>query len=74
MKITFEEWLKIGIENEWVIPPVCYSHDGIPTSADEQQQFEIGFDPCVHIMRVCDPDDWQDIYDNTTSMQWRDTK
>lgn len=72
--MTFEQWMRIGIENRWVLPPTCYSHDGVPTSEEEEQQFDQGQDPCINVMRVCEPVYWQDIYDNTTSMQWRDIK
>ena len=72
--MTFDEWMQIGIEQKWVLPATCFSHDGVPTSEEEDKQFEKGFDPCIHVVRVCDPVDWLDIYNNTASMGWRDYK
>ena len=49
--MTFDEWVKFGYEQGWVSPPVCQTHDGIPFSAEESEQFETD-DPCIHIMRL----------------------
>lgn len=50
-EITFDEWLRVGIQMGWCGPGVCYTHDGVPTTASEDEQFETG-DPCVHILRL----------------------
>lgn len=52
----FEAWVKTGIENGWVGPPICYTHDGLPTSELEDEEFSSG-DPCVHILRLYDDAD-----------------
>ena len=49
--MDFEEWLKQGIENGWCGPSVCYTHDGLPTTVAEDEEFEEG-DPCIHILRL----------------------
>ena len=49
--MTFDEWLQIGLDNRWCGPPVCSTHDGIPSSAEEDAEFE-GGDPCIHIVRM----------------------
>lgn len=46
------EWIKYGIDNGWCSPPVCYMHDGLPTTPDEDAELDDGFDPCVHIIRM----------------------
>ena len=46
-----DEWLRIGIAEGWIGAPVCAIHDGLPTSADEDAEFEAGGDPCVHVGR-----------------------
>ena len=51
MELDFDNWLEIGVRSGWVSPPVCYTHDGLPTSVTEDAEFEDGSDPCVHIMR-----------------------
>jgi hypothetical protein len=51
MELDFDQWLEIGVRSGWVSPPVCYTHDGLPTSVTEDAEFEDGSDPCVHIMR-----------------------
>jgi len=48
----FDEWLRYGISHGWCGPVVCYTHDGIPVSAVEDDHFINGGEPCVHILRV----------------------
>ena len=48
MELDFDQWLEIGVRSGWVSPPVCYTHDGLPTSVTEDAEFEDGSDPCVH--------------------------
>lgn len=50
--MSFEDWLKAGIDGGWCGPPVCHTHDGLPTSAAEDDQFEDGGEPCQHIIRL----------------------
>lgn len=72
--MTFDEWLEIGMRSKWATPVVCATHDGIPTSTAEDSEIDEGFDPCLHVVRVCEPEHWQDIYNNTPSMKWRHTQ
>jgi hypothetical protein len=50
--MTFDEWLKIGIQESWVGPPVCSTHDGVPYSAAEEEEWDEGNDPCINILRL----------------------
>lgn len=52
-QLDFDTWLEIGLHRGFVGPPVCYIHDGLPTTPDEDQVFESGDydDICIHIMR-----------------------
>lgn len=50
--MTFEQWLQAGIDNRWCGPAVCDTHDGTPTSAAEDAEFDDGHDPCLHIVRL----------------------
>ena len=49
--MTFDEWQRIGLLNNWCGPTVCITHDGLPTTSTEDTEFEEG-DPCVHIVRL----------------------
>lgn len=76
MDLTFDEWIAYGIEQGWCGPPVCYTHDGLPMSLEEDGEFQEG-DPCVHIVRMYEDKDmkekiesehspslWRNIYTN----------
>lgn len=54
-ELTFEEWHKQGMEKGWVGPSICYTHDGLPTSVVEDEEFEEG-DPCIHVLRLYEDD------------------
>lgn len=49
--MTFDDWLAVGIRNGFCGPPVCATHDGVPSTAAEDAEFEDGFDPCVTVIR-----------------------
>lgn len=51
--MDFQDWIEVGIENGWCGPVVCYTHDGLPTSNIEDEEFE-EHDPCIHIVRMYD--------------------
>jgi hypothetical protein len=70
-QIGFDEWLKIGMDKGWCGPAVCYTHDGLPTSAKEDEELYEG-DPCVHIIRLYeDIDNKKEIEVNHSPSQWR---
>lgn len=48
----FDKWYEIGLRNSWISPSVCYTHDGLPTTSTEDEEFSQGNDPCVFVMRV----------------------
>jgi hypothetical protein len=50
-KIDFDHWMEIGLQRGFVGPPVCSTHDGIPMTRSEEEEFEQGFDPCIHVIR-----------------------
>jgi hypothetical protein len=49
---TFEQWLQEGISLGVCGPPICYPHDGLPLTEQEDKEFEDGGDPCVYILRL----------------------
>jgi len=69
--ITFEEWLKVGFDEGWCGPPVCYTHDGLPTSEEEDAEFE-EHDPCIHIIRLYEDQDVKNaVEENHSPSCWR---
>jgi hypothetical protein len=55
---SFEGWLRFGIEQGWCSTEWCYTHDGIPLTDYENEQFDEGGDPCVHIVRLGSEKHW----------------
>ena len=51
-EMDFDSWLKMGLENKWVRTPVCSTHDGLPSTEDEDMAWDEGDDPCIHILRL----------------------
>jgi hypothetical protein len=46
-------WLQVGLENKWISPPFCFTHDGDMYMTDEEQQeWEDGGDPCCSVIKV----------------------
>ena len=52
--MTFDEWMKYGYDNGFCSPPVCVIHDGIPTTALEDEELDEGYDTCFHGVRLYD--------------------
>jgi len=52
--MTFDEWIRHGYDKGFCSPPVCVTHDGIPTTAIEDEEFDEGYDPCFHGVRLYD--------------------
>jgi hypothetical protein len=45
------EWIEIGVEQGWVTE-ACATHDGIPSTHEEDIAWEDGDDPCQHVLRL----------------------
>jgi len=70
--MEFSEWIRIGIEKGWCGPPVCYTHDGLPTTFAEDEEFEDGSDPCLHIIRMYESDEHRAAVEEAHSpSRWR---
>lgn len=71
MEMTFDEWIQIGFDNGWTGPPVCVTHDGFPSTASEDEEFETG-DPCLNGLRLYDsPEEKRLVEENHSPSVWR---
>lgn len=46
------EWIELGVKNKFCSKPICNTHEGPPMSEEELNEFDEGFDPCIHVIRV----------------------
>jgi hypothetical protein len=53
--MSFEEWLVFGVEEGYCSQPVCCTHDGLPSTEEEDVMWEDGGDPCVPAVRLYAP-------------------
>jgi hypothetical protein len=51
-EMTFHEWLALGVSKGWVSDQQCGTHEGIPSTTEEEQEWEDGGDPCQVVLRV----------------------
>ena len=66
-----DEWLIYGIEQGFCGPPVCYTHDGLPTTFEEDENWDED-EPCVHIIRPYrDSEERRDVENNHSPSVWR---
>ena len=70
----FESWITTGYIHGWCGPPVCATHDSVPTSAEEDDDWDNGGDPCVSILRLYEDQDNQEAVEaNHSPSRWRAT-
>ena len=58
--MTFEEWLKLGVDEGYCTPQMCLTHAGWPMTEKEEFYWEKGDDPCCHIVRLGTEKDWDE--------------
>lgn len=69
---SFEDWIKFGMDMGWCGPPVCSTHDGIPFSEQEEESWDQGDDPCVHVIRMYEDEEQKLSVEKTHSpTNWR---
>ncbi len=56
--MTFEEWLEYGIKNDYCSAQFCDIHNGGPMTDSEVELFEKNADPCLMMVRLGCPQDW----------------
>jgi hypothetical protein len=72
-EIEFNDWIRIGLEKGWCGPPVCYTHDALPTSQEEDDAWSEGDDPCMHIIRLDENEEhMEQVKENHSPSVWRD--
>lgn len=71
MEMTQAEWLELGLKQGWCGPALCFTHDGVPTSLEEDELFE-QYDPCIHIVRLYEtPEIKMAVENNHSASIWR---
>jgi hypothetical protein len=72
--ISFDLWMEIGVRNGFCGAPICYTHDGLPTTASEDESWGDDDDPCIHIVRMYENADVrQEVEANHSPSVWRRT-
>lgn len=72
---SFDEWLLQGVLLGFCSPVLCDTHDGIGLTEDQEDEFEQGFDPCVHVIQVFESKEAQRfIFENHSPIQYRLTE
>ena len=59
MTMTFDEWLKYGVDNQFCSEQFCDTHDGPSLSESEDVLFSNGNDPCIHVVRLGTEEEWE---------------
>jgi hypothetical protein len=49
---SFEDWLLLGMNNGWISKPVCSTHEGLPSTHEEDGEWAQGGDPCIYAVRL----------------------
>ena len=48
----FWGWLEYGKSVGWCSEIVCNTHEGTPMTEVEEEEWDQGLDPCVHVLRI----------------------
>jgi hypothetical protein len=71
-QMDFDTWARIGYESGWCSPPMCYTHDGPPFTATEDEEMNEGNDPCIHVVRLYETvDQKKGCEANNSAAVWR---
>lgn len=70
--MDFDSWLRFGMEQGWCGPTVCSTHDGIPTTREQDEAWESGDDLCVFVVRMYEsPEEKKSVEENHSPSVWR---
>jgi hypothetical protein len=71
-RISFDAWMELGLQRGFVGPPICYTHDGLPTTPEEDEMFNSGDEPCIHIIRPYESEQQKKaVEENHAPTLWR---
>jgi len=66
--MTQDEWMRHGWERGFCSPPVCVSHDGVPTTEQEDDDPDL----CVTIVRLYrSGQEASEVAENSSEVLWR---
>jgi hypothetical protein len=69
----YDTWIRQGMAHGWCGPSVCFTHDGVPSTLDEDLEYVEG-EPCLHIIRLYeDADTKAAVEANHSPSVWRAT-
>lgn len=67
-----EEWARYGYAQGFCSPPVCCTCDGVPSTEQEDEDFEELGHRCIHIIRLYVSDEEKaDVEVNSPAAVWR---
>jgi hypothetical protein len=72
MTMTFDEWIRYGLKKKWCSVPLCETHDGLPMTKEEQEAWDEGGDPCVHVIKLySSPEEKEEAEADFAPSEWR---
>ena len=57
--MSFEDWFNYGVANGYCSDQFCSTHDAAPMHDTEEAEWQLGGDPCMHVVRLGCVDDWE---------------
>jgi hypothetical protein len=54
---AFFDWLEVGINNGWISDVACITHEGLPSTPQEAEAIDEGWDLCIPAVRI-----WHDEF------------
>jgi hypothetical protein len=58
-EMTLEQWIEYGVQRGFCTEQYCDTHAGTPLSDTENELFDEGSDPCIHVVRLGTEADWE---------------
>jgi hypothetical protein len=72
MHMDREEWIMYGWKHGYCSAPHCATHDGLFMTLTEEELFDDGSDPCVHMVRLYeDGIELEEVESNNAAAHWR---
>ncbi len=70
--MLIDEWIAVGVAKGYCGPVVCSTHDGIPTTFDEDDSFDLGEDHCIPVVRIyANTQEKEEVESNHSPSVWR---